>query len=83
MVARRYLLRLYQHRRQLRQVEDSLDPRDEVRLRELLEREVQVVRGTLELDLSDGWRLVVRTLRGAHTLVTVTVDPSGRTVIKR
>jgi hypothetical protein len=83
MPATRYLLRLYRHYRKVREVQENLDPGDTTRLRELLEREVLAEAGTLRLDLAQGWRLTVVVISGYPTVAQVTVDRSGRTVVRR
>ncbi len=83
MVANRYTIRLYQLGDLRRQVDTNLDPADNSRLREVLEEQVKAVAGTLRLDLSAGWKLVVLRLGGGQVKATVTVDRSGRTVVKR
>lgn len=83
MAADRFMLRLYRFGRERKQWETNLDPADDSRLRELLEEGVSAVHGSLNTDLSDGWRLVVRSLGGGRIWAKVTVDGSGRTVVKR
>ncbi len=83
MVANRYTIRLYQLGDLRKQVDTNLDPADDSRLREVLEEQVKAVAGTLRLDLSAGWKLVVLNLGGGMVRATVTVDKSGRTVVKR
>jgi hypothetical protein len=83
VTANRYLLRLMAHTRRVREWEENLDPGDDTRLRELLEREVLAERGTLRLDLADGWRLVVLVITGTPKIAEATVDSSGRTVVRR
>lgn len=83
MVANRYTIRLYHLGDFCRQVDTNLDPKDDVRLRELLDEQVRAHKGTLRLDLSAGWKLVVMKEGGGRIHATVTVDKSGRTVVKR
>jgi hypothetical protein len=83
VTANRYLLRLFRYGSMRREVETNLDPKDVSRLRELLEEQVTAVKGTLRLDLAAGWRLVVHSVGGGRKWATVTVDRSGRTVVKR
>lgn len=83
MTAKRYLLRLYKYGSLHRETETNLDPKDNGRLRELLEQEVKADRGTLDLDLSAGWKLVVHSLGGGRIHARARVDGSGRTVVKR
>lgn len=83
MVAARYTLRLHHYGDLRREHDTNLDPSDDTRLRELLEEQVKAVEGTLELDLSNAWRLVVHAVGGGRIFARVTVDGSGRTVVKR
>jgi hypothetical protein len=84
MAANRCKLWLYQHgMRKGQEAETNLDPRDDSRLRELLEERVRAVAGTLRLDLSAGWELHVRGPSGGTLHARVSVDKAGRTVVKR
>jgi hypothetical protein len=83
VVANRYTIRLYHYGDLRKQVDTNLDPADDSRLRELLEQQVKAVAGTLRLDLSAGWKLVVLREGGGQIKATATVDRSGRTVVKR
>lgn len=83
MGADRYLLRLYRHGLVKREQETNVDPRSDVRLRELIEEQVKAHTGTLRLDLSDGWQLQVLGVRGGPIRATVHVDAAGRTVVRR
>jgi hypothetical protein len=83
--ADRYRVQLYRngvHRRR-QEVLTNLDPHDDTILREWLERLVKADRGTLRLNLADGWELKVRIPDGIRVVATATVDKSGRTVVKR
>jgi len=84
VAAQRYRLWLYRGMtRKGPDVEMNLDPKDDARLRELLEERVKAVMGTLRLDLSAGWELHVRGLGGGPLHARVSVDRSGRTVVRR
>lgn len=83
MVANRYTLRLHKGMNLRLERDENLDPRDDARLRELLEDMVVAVMGGLDLDLSAGWRLVVHSQGGGRIWAWVSVDDSGRTVVKR
>lgn len=83
MPANRFTLRLYQHGDLRREWDTNLNPADNGRVRELLEEGVKAVAGTLDLDLSQGWRLVVHSPGGGRIHARVTVNGSGRTVVKR
>lgn len=84
MTARRYAVRLYyltSSKRAEREV--NLDPADDGRLREVLEDLVKGVRGNLKCDLSE-WSIRVSTVGGApYQVAALSVDTSGRSVVKR
>jgi len=83
MAAKRYKLRLYRGLSvKGAEVEVNLDPKNGERLRELLEERVKAVTGTLQVDLSAGWRLHVLGLHGGPIHAKVSVDSAGRTVIR-
>lgn len=85
MPAHRFRVQLYRHgaHRSRHEQLTNLDPADDGILRSWLERLVQADRGTLRLDLADGWELRVRIPAGVRVVARVTVDRSGRTVVKR
>lgn len=80
--AKRYTLRLYRHGMLQAERQENFDHRDDRRLRELLEALVKAKRGTLNLDLSQ-WRMEVWDVTGGPRYARVSVDESGRTVVKR
>lgn len=84
MPARRYTARLYyltSTKRGEREV--SLDPSDDGRLREVLEEMVKAARGNLDCDLSQ-WSIRVSTIGSAsYQVAALSVDSSGRSVVKR
>lgn len=84
MAAKRYTIRLYEKSAGQRgkDVEMSLNPRDDRMLREVLEKLVKDERRTLQLDLSR-WRIVVHSKGGGMIHARCSVDASGRTVVKR
>jgi hypothetical protein len=83
MAADRFTLRLHRFGRERKQWDTNLDPTDDSRLRELFEDGVSVVHGSLNTDLADGWQMVVHSVGGGRIWAKVTVDRSGRTVVKR
>lgn len=83
MSADRYTVRLFERFSKRSETEVSLDAADDDRLREVLEERVKAHRGDLKCDLSQ-WRLdVERTSAPVHVVAKVSVDSSGRTVVKR
>jgi hypothetical protein len=83
--ANRYRIELYRngvHRRRHDQL-TNLDPADDSVLRSWLEQLVEAERGTLKLDLADGYELRVRIPDGVRVVARCTVDKSGRTVVRR
>lgn len=83
MNARRYTVRLFERNTKRTETELNLDPSDDARLREVLEERVKAHRGDLKCDLSQ-WRVEVeRTSNPKYVVAKVSVDSSGRTVVKR
>lgn len=85
MPADRHRVQLYRRGVRLRRHDQltNLDPFDDQMLREWLERLVKAEKGTLRLDLSDGWELRVRVAAGVRVVAKATVSRAGRTVVKR
>jgi hypothetical protein len=82
VTADRYTIKVYRNgRRQGDPVDLNLDPTDDARCREVLEDLVKQRAGTLKLDLSQ-WSMDVHRLGGGMVRRTVSIDPSGRTVLK-
>lgn len=81
--AKLHTLRLYRRGGFRHQIDIHLDPADVSRLRELLMQRVDIEAGTLRLDLADGWELRVQAVGGGRIYARVSVDGSGRTVVRR
>ncbi len=81
--ARRYTIRLYRWGLFKRETDTNLDPRDDGRLRELLEQQIKAQAGSLRGPIDAGWELRIHSEGGGRIHARVTVDPSGRTVVKR
>lgn len=85
MPAARFRVQLYRRGVHLRKYDEltNLDPSDDSVLRHWLEVLVKKHRGTLRLDLADGWEVKVRIPDGVRVVAKATVDKVGRTVVKR
>lgn len=85
MTANRYTVQLHRNGRHIRRHDQAtnLDVNSDAILRDWLERLVKAEAGTLHLDLSNGWELRVRDVEAPRVRAKVTVDRSGRTVVKR
>ncbi len=81
--AKLYMLRLYRGMSVKEETKDYLDPSDDARLRELLVARVTAVMGTDRVRLDQGWELRVLGPNGSPVYAKVTVDRSGRTVVRR
>lgn len=81
--ARLYMLRLYRGMSRKGEVKEYLDPHDDDRLRELLVRQVTAAMGTDRVRLEQAWVLWVLGPSGSPLYARVSVDPSGRTVVRR
>ncbi len=82
--ARLYMLRLYRGMsRKGDEIKEYLDPNDNDRLRELLVARVTAAMGTDRVRLEQGWTLWVLGPNGSPLYARVSVDPAGRTVVKR
>lgn len=85
MNARRFTVRLYERSgllwRPRTSTDLNLDPRDDDRLREVLEERVKDHKRTLRLDLAK-WSIRVTDQR-RREVARVEIDASGRSVVKR
>jgi hypothetical protein len=82
VTATKHRLRLSDRRKQRVEREEYLDPKDEQRLRELLEELAEEASEGREVRL-DEWKLEVFPGRRRRRIATVKVDASGRTEVKR
>lgn len=82
MTAKRYLVRLYEHRTRRLEREVNLDPKDDAILRSTLEDLVKAKVGHLRVDLSR-WSIRVHNLGGGMVRARCWVSKTGATVVKR
>lgn len=81
MTANRYQVWLFWRSKLELQEDTNLDPRDEVMLRQTLERMVLAKRRTLRLDLSEYW-IEVHSPNGGRVHATCKIAPNGATQVR-